>query len=259
MLNSTMEEKMQRKIAEVLLASIPTVSHHAGKACGATMVGLIFTVVYLSCLYGTLTIFGGKHLVPPVLFAWVFVFMILALLTFGSMRAAIGAACSDIKDTQNSAGLKVIVVMPPLILAPPVLQSPTSSFAVVVSPTLHSHVNVLTYGCSYRSCFLGGGYQYCPLYRFRSLQHLGSRRCFPYRSAWPRANAKYSGDRSLDFSVGVGSVRFLVSETGNSEQLFATRDSKLPATSRRGEIPSDVLLHSSVGSNPSGRTRNGRF
>ncbi len=132
MLNSIMEEKMQ-KIAEVLLASVPPFQIMLGKLLASTMVGLTFATVYLSCLYGILTIFEGEHLVPSALFVWFFVFMILALLTFGSMWAAIGAACADIKDTQNFAGLTVMMIMPPLILAPPVLQSPTSSFSAVVS------------------------------------------------------------------------------------------------------------------------------
>ena len=132
MLNTVMEEKMQ-KIAEVLVASISPFHLMLGKLLAATLVGLTFSFVYIGGLFAMLIFYSESDLVPLSLYFWFYIFLILGLLSFGSMWAGIGAACSEMKDTQNFSGLAVMMILVPLILAPAVLQSPTSTFSVIVS------------------------------------------------------------------------------------------------------------------------------
>ena len=132
MLNTVMEEKMQ-KIAEVLVASITPFHLMLGKLLAATLVGLTFSIVYISGLFAMLIFYSESGLVPISLYFWFYVFLILGLLSYGSMWAGIGAACSEMKDTQNFGGLTVMMILVPVILAPTVLQSPTSTFSVIAS------------------------------------------------------------------------------------------------------------------------------
>ncbi len=132
MLNTVMEEKMQ-KIAEVLVASISPFHLMLGKLLAATLVGLTFSIVYISGLFAMLIFYSESDLVPISLYFWFYVFLVLGLLSFGSMWAGIGAACSEMKDTQNFAGLTVMMIAVPVILGPAVIQSPSSTFSVIAS------------------------------------------------------------------------------------------------------------------------------
>lgn len=132
MLNTVMEEKMY-KIAEVLAASVPPFHLMLGKLLAATLVGITYAAVYLGSMAVLVSSFGSLFNVPASLYLWFFVFMIITLLIYGSMWAAIGAACSEMKDTQNFAGLTVLMIMAPMVLVPAVMQSPGSAFSVAVS------------------------------------------------------------------------------------------------------------------------------
>ena len=132
MLNMVMEEKMQR-IAEVLVASIPPFSLMAGKLLASCLVGLTYAVVYLGSIFAVLSIGGVGADLPFEIIPWFILFLILALIIFGSMWAGVGAACADIKDTQNFAGIAILMILTPMVLMTPVMQSPGSTLSVVAS------------------------------------------------------------------------------------------------------------------------------
>ncbi len=132
MLNTVMEEKMQ-KIAEVLVASISPFHLMMGKLLAATLVGLTFSFVYLGGLFAMLVLYTASDMVPLSLYLWFFLFLLLGLLSFGSIWAGIGAACSELKDTQNFTGLAVMMILIPIVLSPAIIQSPNSTFSVIVS------------------------------------------------------------------------------------------------------------------------------
>ena len=128
LLNTVLEEKMQ-KISEVLLASVTPFQLMMGKLLGTTLVSLTLSALYLGTSAALLWKAGFLSLVPPTLFLWFLLFQILALLIFGSIFSAIGAACSEIRDAQNFMLPVMMLVMLPFFVWMPVMQSPTSSFA----------------------------------------------------------------------------------------------------------------------------------
>ncbi len=132
MLNMVIEEKMN-KIMEVLISSVPPFHLMLGKLLAATMVGLTLATVYLGSMIALFLTFGDGDAIPGRLCLWFILFLILALMSYGSIWGSIGAACSEIKDTQNFAGLTVIMVIAPFALVIPVLESPGSAFSIGIS------------------------------------------------------------------------------------------------------------------------------
>ena len=70
---------------------------------------------------------------PLSLYIWFFYFLLCALIIFGSMFSAIGAACSEIRDAQSLMTPVMLLVMTPMLCIGPILDSPTSFFSRAVS------------------------------------------------------------------------------------------------------------------------------
>lgn len=100
MMTAVVEEKMSR-ISEVLLASASPFQILAGKLVGITAVSVALSAVYLAGGAYVAISFGQFGLIQPVLFAWFLVFLVCAVLMFGSVFLAIGASSSDLKDAQS--------------------------------------------------------------------------------------------------------------------------------------------------------------
>ncbi len=132
LLNTVLEEKMQ-KIAEVLLASVSPFELMLGKLLGTVLVSLTLSALYVGSLTWVLWRFDQLGNVPGQLFAWFFLFQVLALLMYGSVFLAIGAACNEIRDAQSLMFPVMMVVMVPYLMFIPVMQSPASSFSRAVS------------------------------------------------------------------------------------------------------------------------------
>ena len=60
-------------------------------------------------------------------------FLVLAVLIFGSIFTAIGAACTDLKDAQGMMGPAMMLVMFPVFSWMVVLRAPDSTVSVVLS------------------------------------------------------------------------------------------------------------------------------
>ena len=132
LLNTVLEEKMQ-KISEVLIASVPPFQLMLGKLLGTVLVSLTLSGLYVGSLTWVLWRFGQLGNVPGQLFAWFFLFQVLALLMYGSMFIAIGAACNEIRDAQSLMFPVMMVVMVPYLMFIPVMQSPASPFSRGIS------------------------------------------------------------------------------------------------------------------------------
>src|SRR5207253_59811 len=115
LMQGVVEEKMQR-IAEVLLGSVPPFELMMGKLIGMTAVSLTIAAVYLGGGYWAAHYFGFADAVSYELLAMFFFFQILAGLMFGSLFIAVGAACTDIKETQNLLLPVMLVVVLPMML-----------------------------------------------------------------------------------------------------------------------------------------------
>jgi ABC-type Na+ efflux pump permease subunit len=132
LLNTVLEEKMQ-KISEVLLSSVSPFQLMLGKLLGTVLVSLTLSALYVGSLTWVLWRFGQLGNVPGQLFAWFFIFQVMALLMYGSVFLAIGAACNEIRDAQSLMMPVMMVVMIPYLMFMPVLQSPASPFSRAVS------------------------------------------------------------------------------------------------------------------------------
>jgi ABC-2 type transport system permease protein len=132
MLNAVIEEKMSR-ITEVLLASVTPTQLLAGKLLGISSVSILLALLYL--LGGIYVAFtsGEAALVQFSLIPWFLVFLLCAVLMFGSLFLSIGAACADLKDAQSMMQPAMFFMLIPVFMAPMVMSAPNSTVAVALS------------------------------------------------------------------------------------------------------------------------------
>jgi ABC-2 type transport system permease protein len=137
LLNTVLEEKMQ-KIAEVLVATVDPFDLLLGKLLATAGVALTLSVIYV----GAGLVFARSSdalptavldAITPATLAWYVLFQVLALLSYGAIFAAIGAACSELQDAQNLMGPLMILMMMPMFFMMPVLQNPDSPVSRVMS------------------------------------------------------------------------------------------------------------------------------
>jgi ABC-2 type transport system permease protein len=132
LLNTVLEEKMQR-IAEILVSSVSPFELFLGKLLGTVFVSWTLFLIYVGGGLFVAAHYGALHVVPFGLLGWFLVFQLLALLIFGSIFSAIGAACSEMRDAQSMMTPAMLIVMMPMFVWFVVLRSPDSTFAVAVS------------------------------------------------------------------------------------------------------------------------------
>lgn len=132
MLHSVMEEKTQR-IAEVLLGSITPFEFMMGKVLGGIAVSLTSSAVYV--IGGILAVrhMGLQQYIPFELLPWFFGYMLLAIIMFGAMAAALGSTCSEAKDAQALTFPAILPALIPMFIYFPVAKEPMSSFATWMS------------------------------------------------------------------------------------------------------------------------------
>ncbi|HEX9103243.1 MAG TPA: ABC transporter permease, partial [Polyangia bacterium] len=97
LMNSVLTEKTSR-ISEVLLGSLSPTELMTGKLLGSVAVSLLLGALYMTAGLTIAARMGYAGAVPPALLAWFLVFLVLAMLLYGSVSMAIGAACTDVKD-----------------------------------------------------------------------------------------------------------------------------------------------------------------
>lgn len=132
MMNAVIEEKMSR-ISEVLLASVTPFQLLAGKLIGIATLSVLLAMVYIGGGAYAALAWGEFGLMPPALMAWFLLFLLAAVLIFGSVFLAIGAACSDLKDAQSMVQPAMFFLLMPMFAAIMVMRAPNSTLSVVVS------------------------------------------------------------------------------------------------------------------------------
>lgn len=132
LLTAVVEEKMSR-ISEVLLASVSPAQLMAGKLAGVSAVAALLALVYVAGGIYLALQSGQPGLIQVRLLGWFVVFLLAAVLMFGSIFLAIGAACSDVKDSQSMMQPVMIFLLLPVIAAPMVIRAPDSLLSVVLS------------------------------------------------------------------------------------------------------------------------------
>lgn len=132
MLESVLEEKSQR-IAEVLLGSVNALQLMAGKLLGGLGGSLTVVATYAGGALAAAWYFDVLHLVPLRIVPWFLVYQILAVMMFGSLFMAVGAACNQLKEAQSMLMPIWLLMMFPLFVWIQVVRDPTGSFGTWLS------------------------------------------------------------------------------------------------------------------------------
>lgn len=133
LLNSVIEEKMSR-ISEVLVGSVTPFQLMMGKLVGGAAASLVLTALYITGGLVVAQYWGGyASAVTPAIVLWFLFFLIMALFIFGALFVAIGAACNDLKDSQNMMTPVMLLVMVPMFTAGSILRAPDGTMATVLS------------------------------------------------------------------------------------------------------------------------------
>jgi ABC-2 type transport system permease protein len=132
MLGSVLEEKQQR-IAEVLLGSARPFDLMLGKLVGNVGVAMTIVAVYFTGGYILANQYGFAHMIPTHLVGWFIVYQILAVLLFGSVFTAIGAACTELKEAQSLLMPVMVLLVLPMMVWFTVLEDPMGKVATWLS------------------------------------------------------------------------------------------------------------------------------
>ena len=132
LMQGVVEEKMQR-IAEVLLGSVSPFQLMMGKLLGMAAVSLTIAGVYLGGAWGAAQYYHYAEYVPTSVLLWFLLFQVLSSLMYGSLFIAIGAACSDMRETQNLLWPVMLLSCLPLFMLRNVLEEPNGPVVVGVS------------------------------------------------------------------------------------------------------------------------------
>lgn len=132
LMQSVLEEKMQR-IAEVLLGSVTPFELMMGKLVGIVGVSLTMATIYLVGAFFAIHKAGFGELFPAHLVWWFVLFQTMAVLLYGSVFCAIGAAVSDMKEAQSMMTPVMLIVMIPLFIWINVVKEPLSTLSTVIS------------------------------------------------------------------------------------------------------------------------------
>lgn len=132
LMQGVVEEKMQR-ISEVLLSSAKPFELMLGKLLGGVGVSLLMGVVYLSGVYLAAWQYNFLEYITPTVMAWFLVYLILAVLMFGSLFIAIGAACTDLKETQALLTPVMLLTTFPLFFLQNLITEPDGAVATALS------------------------------------------------------------------------------------------------------------------------------
>ncbi len=129
---SVIEEKMNR-IAEVLLGSVTPFQLMFGKLIGTVGVSLTIVTFYLIGGFVAIRYSGYGQLFPAQVICWFVVFQSLAVLLYGSLFAAIGAAVSDMKEAQAIITPVMLFLVFPMLVWINVVKEPTSTLSLILS------------------------------------------------------------------------------------------------------------------------------
>ncbi len=133
LMQGVVEEKMQR-VAEVLLGSVAPFPLMLGKLLGMTAVSLTIVSVYVvGAVWGAHHFGFGEYIPSAHILVWFFIFQILAALMYGSLFIAIGAACTDMKETQNLLLPVMLICCLPLFMMVQVIREPNSPVVTALS------------------------------------------------------------------------------------------------------------------------------
>ena len=127
-----LEEKMQR-IAEVLLGSTTPFQLMMGKLMGVVGVSLTIATLYLAGAFFAVYNAGYGALLPTGLLWWFVIYQGLAVVFFGALFVAIGAAVSDLKEAQSMMMPVSVLIFSPMFVWMSVIKEPLSTSSTLMS------------------------------------------------------------------------------------------------------------------------------
>jgi ABC-2 type transport system permease protein len=132
------QEKNDR-VVEVLISSVTPKELLTGKILGIAAVGLTqitvwLTIIGLAGAYGAAVAAAADinlaQFVRPSVFAYFFLFFVLAYLTYVCVYAIAGAVCNSEKEAQQFVMPIMMLMMVPWFLMMPIVMNPDAPFAV---------------------------------------------------------------------------------------------------------------------------------
>jgi ABC-type Na+ efflux pump permease subunit len=132
LLNSVIEEKMT-KISEVLLGSVAPFELMLGKLLGNAGIAMVLAALYLGAGYAVAVYYGYGDVISAGLLVGLGVYLLLAILLFGSLYMAVGSACNELKDAQSLMMPVMLLSMFPAFVWMAVLRNPSSPISVGLS------------------------------------------------------------------------------------------------------------------------------
>jgi ABC-2 type transport system permease protein len=96
-------------------------------------VSLTISAVYLGGAYWAARHYGVAEYAPASLLLWFVAFQTLASLMFGALFIAVGAACTDMRETQNLLWPVMMLAVMPMFFLGPLMRSPNSPVIVGLS------------------------------------------------------------------------------------------------------------------------------
>jgi ABC-2 type transport system permease protein len=132
LVQSVLEEK-QLRIAEVLLGSANAGHLMLGKLLGN--IGASVTMVLTYLVGGALlaAYYDKLEYFSPQILTWFFIFQVLAVMLYGALFLAVGAACSNVAETQSLLLPVILLAMFPMFVWFIVLQEPLGTFSLGIS------------------------------------------------------------------------------------------------------------------------------
>jgi ABC-2 type transport system permease protein len=121
------------RISEVLVGSVTPFELMLGKLLGGVGVSMLLAAIYIAGGMGTAQTYGYAGALTPALAGWFVLFLLMAVLIFGSLFIAIGAACNDLKDSQNMITPIMLFMMVPVFTWGAVLRAPDSTLSLALS------------------------------------------------------------------------------------------------------------------------------
>jgi len=131
-MQGVVEEKSQR-IAEVLLGSVRPFPLMMGKLLGLVGVSLTLALVYLGAGYWVAHHYHVSQYVATDVFIWFLVYQALAVFMYGSLFIAIGAACTDLRETQTLIMPVMLVACIPMCFLSALMHEPNGLLVTVAS------------------------------------------------------------------------------------------------------------------------------
>ena len=133
LMQAVMEEK-QARISEVLLGSVQPFQLMLGKLGGIVAVTLTTVLLYIAGAFFTLQFLGHADLFPPVhVILWLVFFQTLAVLMYGALFIAIGAAVNDMQEAQSAMMPVMLLAVTPMFVWLHVVKEPDSTMSVALS------------------------------------------------------------------------------------------------------------------------------